>query len=388
MTAITVTLLLAGALGNAALVQKPAKPEVPAFWIRPGYKVEVAAELPRARFMEFGDDGTLYVSRDSTRDIVAFRDKDRDGFYETQDVFVAGKTQVAGMAFEGGWLWYTQSGAIWKARDTNKDGKSDEDVVVIPEGQLPSGGGHWWRPIAVTADHIYTGIGDASNFSEPGETERQQIFRYNKDGSGKTPWSSGHRNSEKLRMRPGTTELWGVDHGSDDFGRELGESKAKQPVSDTNPPDEFNRYDQGKFYGHPWVPGFGVPRYEYAEKPDLLDIAARTVLPQWNFESHSAANAFTFLAGRKHFPADHTGDAFVATRGSGGRSPKVGCSVERVLFDKETGRPYGQLRIVGCMKDNAFLARPVDCVEAPDGTVLFSDDHGGRIYRIRYVGKK
>jgi glucose/arabinose dehydrogenase len=28
------------------------------------------------------------------------------------------------------------------------------------------------------------------------------------------------------------------------------------------------------------------------------------------------------------------------------------------------------------------LARPVDCVEAPDGTVLFSSDSSKQIYRI------
>jgi glucose/arabinose dehydrogenase len=34
------------------------------------------------------------------------------------------------------------------------------------------------------------------------------------------------------------------------------------------------------------------------------------------------------------------------------------------------------------------LARPVDCVQAPDGSILFSTDlPKGRIYRIRYVGK-
>jgi glucose/arabinose dehydrogenase len=64
-----------------------------------------------------------------------------------------------------------------------------------------------------------------------------------------------------------------------------------------------------------------------------------------------------------------------------------GYRIERVLFDPVTGRPYGSLTIVKTLTaDNRVLARPVDCVEAPDGSVLFSCDMTNRIYRISWVG--
>ncbi len=42
----------------------------------------------------------------------------------------------------------------------------DEITTVIPQGSVPGGGGHWYRPILVDTDGFYTGIGDVQNFSD------------------------------------------------------------------------------------------------------------------------------------------------------------------------------------------------------------------------------
>jgi glucose/arabinose dehydrogenase len=87
-------------------------------------------------------------------------------------------------------------------------------------------------------------------------------------------------------------------------------------------------------------------------------------------------------------PADHVGDMMIACRGSWNSTEPVGYCVARVLFDDLTGKPYGMLPIVQVLKqpEQVPLARPVDCVQAPDGTILFSSDQPGRVYRIRWVG--
>jgi glucose/arabinose dehydrogenase len=42
------------------------------------------------------------------------------------------------------------------------------------------------------------------------------------------------------------------------------------------------------------------------------------------------------------------------------------------------------LKIVDTLSpDGKVLGRPVDCVQAPDGSILFSDDHSDAVYRIR-----
>jgi len=359
---------------------------VPAFWVRPGYRVDLVAEgIENPRFMEFDDRGTLYLSRPQKGDILTLRK--RGERYEVVNTFVSGYPTVHGMHFADGWLWFTQTGAIHRARDRNGDGKADEVVTVIPEGSLPRGGGHWWRPILVTDRYIYTGIGDSGNINDETATERQKIWRFNKDGTGKTLFASGIRNTEKLRLRPGTQEVWGVDHGSDWFGRALGDRAGFQPVTDFNPPDEMNHYEEGKFYGHPFIAGNRVPRIEYHNRADILELAAKTEPPAWSFGAHWAANSFTFLT-KTHFPG-HQGDMFVACHGSWNRSVPDGYRIERVLFDPVTGRPYGSLTIVKTLSpDNRVLARPVDCVEAPDGSVLFTCDTTNRIYRISWVGQE
>lgn len=374
---------LIAALSCVSLPVRPVQDDVPNFWVRPGYKVSLALELADARFLEFDTKGTLFISRPKQGEIRAFTDKDKDGLYETSTVYVTGQPTVHGLAFEGGWLWYSVSGEIHKTRDTNNDGKADEDITVIKD--LIKGGGHWWRSLEVTADAIYTSIGDAENASDMRTTDRQKVWKFAKDGTGKTLIAGGLRNTEKLRMRPGTSDLWGVDHGSDKFGDSYGETPGNTPISNRNPVDEFNLYADGKFYGHPFIMGSGVPRPEFKDLPDLLKIAAETVAPGFTFPAHSASNAFCFVAKKNQFPVDHYADAFIAHKGnSGGTNLRAGYSVDRVLFDKESGKPYGMLTVVKCLDGDKPLGRPVDCTEAPDGSILFSDEANGAIYRITY----
>jgi len=369
------------------------KPGIEYFTVRKGYKVSVAvADLPNARFMEFDDQGTLYVSRPERGDIIAFRDTDNDGVYETRADFITGKTYVHGLSWAGsgadGWLWFATTGSIHKARDTNADGKADEIVDVVPLGSLPRGATHWWRSLVVTPDAFYTSIGDGSNISDQTTTDRQKIWKFSLDGKTKKLFASGIRNTEKLRFRPGTDELWGSDHGSDNFGERMGEAPGSQLLTDVFPPDEFNKYVEGGFYGHPFIVGPRIPRMEYADRTDIRDLAERTIPPEFSIPAHWAVNGFTFIdpavnGKTRAFPADHSGDAFIAAHGSWNSTTQVGYCVARILFDD--GKPYGLLKIVTTIQSpgNVVWARPVDCVQAPDGSILFSSDApSGRIFRI------
>src|SRR5437660_1431776 len=102
--------------------------------------------------------------------------------------------------------------------------------------------------------------------------ERQKIWKFDLKGENKKLFCTGVRNTEKLRIRPGTKEIYGCDHGSDNFGLTLGEKKGYQPLTDAMPPCEFNHYVEGGFYGHPFVVGNKVPRPEFEKKEDILDL--------------------------------------------------------------------------------------------------------------------
>jgi glucose/arabinose dehydrogenase len=381
--------LMGAAIGawtcGAGIAASPSRDVPPGIRVRPGCVLSVAeATIKRPRFMRLTPDGTLYVSLPDIGEIKSCKDKDNDGYFETVDTFVGGHVTVHGLCWHDQWLWFTESGAIFRARDTDGDGKANEEQTVIPAGRLPKGGGHWWRSILVHNGRIYTSIGDSGNINDDTATPREKIWSYALDGSDERLFCSGLRNTEKLVVRPGTDEIWGMDHGSDWFGRTLEEKhKDGQPITDWNPPCEMNHYRQGGFYGHPFVVGNKVPRYEYMNRPDIVKLAAQTIPPEWTTGAHWAPNAMEFYTGRP-FPNAY-GDAFVAYHGSWNRSRKAGYCVTRVLF--EDGHPYGEQVYVRFLTDaGVVLGRPVDCAVAADGSLLISDDAGNRIYRLRYAG--
>ena len=355
-------------------------------WVREGYKLTIVQEdIKNPRQIQLNTEGVLFVSLPESGEIKACRDGDKDGYFETVTTFVKGHKTAHGMQWHDGWLWFTETGAVFKARDTNKDGVADETITVIPAGKLPTGGGHWWRPILVHNNRVYTSIGCSGNIDDETATERLKIWSFALDGSDKKLFCGGLRNTEKFVIRPGTDEIWGMDHGSDDLGEvmEKKDAQGRKPITDWNPPCEMNHYVQDGFYGHPYITGNRLPRYEYMNRPDIVDWAVKTTPPAWAAGAHYAPNGMCFYAGNK-FP-NATGDAFVAYHGSWNRSEKGGYAVTRVLF--ENGKPYGEQTYINFLKNGDLLGRPVDVAVSEDGSLLVSDDWGNKIYKLTYVGK-
>jgi glucose/arabinose dehydrogenase len=147
---IAASLFAAATLSFNAFAQ-----EVPnGIWVRPGFKLTVAESSIKApRFLENGPDGALFVSVPREGKIIACRDKDKDGKFESITTFVEGhdpKNILQGMQWHDGWLWVAEISAMYKCRDKDGDGKAEEKIKVIGEDQLPiSGGGH--RCSSITA---------------------------------------------------------------------------------------------------------------------------------------------------------------------------------------------------------------------------------------------
>ena len=221
-------------------------PGVPNFSVHDGYTVTLAGtDLGETRFIEPGAPGILYLSQPNSKSISTLK-KQGDGTYKKIGDFTTDKESVHGMNYKDGWLWFTQSQAVWKGRDTDGDGKADEEVQIV--GGLEGQGGHWWRSILVTDDGFFTSVGDSGNINDLTDSDREKIWKYSLDGKTRKLWSSGIRNTEKLRFRPGTQELYGCDHGSDWYGKLLGDTDGNQPITNRVPDDEFNNYVEGGFY--------------------------------------------------------------------------------------------------------------------------------------------
>ena len=381
---------------------------VPAFAVRKGYRVEIAAEgINGARFLQLGDDGQLFLSLPREGKILSLKDTDGDGtFDERADFVVEDGSNPHSMDWHDGWLYYSASepGYLKRARDTDGDGTADEveDIVdksranpgLEPTGDgIPSGGGHAFRGILVDADNnrIFLTVSDPSNMTSELETNRKTLYTFDMSGQNRQVFSTGIRNTEKIRFRIDadgelTGEVWGADHGSDWLGREYGDNRENQPITDLNPPDELNHLEEGKFYGHPYLMADRTPRPEYMDRDDLHELAIKTEPAAWSFGAHTANNGFTFVgtpAAELFGDPSMAGDLFQAQHGSWNSSVPVGYSVNRVLFDEATGKPYGEQKIVDCHDgEGRPEARPVDCEAMPDGSILWSCDMTGKVYRI------
>jgi len=113
-------------------------------WLREGFKLElVSTEIKKPRFLQQDDLNRIYVSLPVQNLIMCLWDEDKDGYYEKSARFVESHLRVHAMQWHEGWLWYAETGAVFKARDTNGDGIADEKVSIIKKGELPQGGGHW-----------------------------------------------------------------------------------------------------------------------------------------------------------------------------------------------------------------------------------------------------
>ena len=149
-------------------------------------------------------------------------------------------------------------------------------------------------------------------------------------------------------------------------------------------PDYLTQVRQGAFYGWPYA--YIGPHPDPAHKGQRADLVKKTATPDVLLESHVAVLGLEFYIG-KQFPAEYRGGAFLACHGSWNRSKRVGYSVQFVPF--RDGKPSGKPRdfLTGWMLSpgrREVWGRPVDLLEMPDGSLLVSDDGGGKIWRIRY----
>src|SRR5687767_11754297 len=87
--------------------------DVPALKVRPGYRVTRALpdkKLKEARFIEFAEDGkTLYLSQRKEGAILALRDPNEAGVFQTVTTFVKNRPTAQGMDAHNGWLYFSQA---------------------------------------------------------------------------------------------------------------------------------------------------------------------------------------------------------------------------------------------------------------------------------------
>src|SRR5437773_1993645 len=112
---------------------------------------------------------------------------------------------------------------------------------------------------------------------------------------------------------------------------------------------------------------------------------SRVEPPTITMQAHSAPLGLAFYTGAE-FPREYRGDAFVTLHGSWNRSVPTGAKVVRVEVDSAGRRAVGvEDFIVGWQRpDGSRWGRPVGLLVLPGGSLLVSDDMGGKIWRVSY----
>jgi len=80
----------------------------------------------------------------------------------------------------------------------------------------------------------------------------------------------------------------------------------------------------------------------------------------------------------------YRGQILIAEHGSWNRSAPIGYRLTLVRLEEDRSLGYEPFVWGWLGEDGRVRGRPVDLLELPDGSLLISDDHAGRIYRLSY----
>jgi glucose/arabinose dehydrogenase len=327
-----------------------------------GFKVAVFAQnLPGVRNLVLGPGNAIYASQTGSGLVVKLTDRNNDGVADTVTTIASGLHGPFGLAFRGDTLYVAEE------RDVVRLSSSGGAPVTVVSG-IPGGTGHSTRTLLFGPDgKMYVSVGSSCNLCDERDSMRAAVVQFNPDGSGGRIFAKGLRNTVGMAFNPTTGELWGNNNDRDNLGDDV-------------PPEHVNIIKDGRNYGWPqcYLPGKPNPEYGSAD-------CSQVEPPAITVQAHSAPLGLAFYTGTQ-FPRDYRGDAFMTLHGSWNRSVPTGAKVVRVQVDSSGRRATGvDDFIVGWQRpDGTRWGRPVGLLVLPDGSLLVSDDTGGKIWRVAY----
>lgn len=333
----------------------------------PGFTIAIYADnVPNARGMTLGHDGTLFVGTRDKGDVYAVLDKDGDQRADEVLTIARGLQMPVGVAYQKGSLYVSAVDRILRFDDIDTQLKHVPPPTVVTD-HFPKEASHGWKFIAFGPDEkLYVPVGAPCNICEPDPDRYALIARLNPDGSGYEIVARGVRNSVGFDWDPTTHDLWFTDNGRDHLG-------------DNQPPDELNHATEaGLHFGYPYCHGRAISDPHFGRKRACREFTA----PAVTLGPHVAPLGMRFYTGTM-FPKEYRNQIFIAEHGSWNRSEKIGYRITLVSRD-EQGRTRYSVFAKGWLQGEKAWGRPADVLVMPDGALLVSDDSAGVIYRIAY----
>ncbi|WP_394834390.1 YbhB/YbcL family Raf kinase inhibitor-like protein [Pendulispora rubella] len=345
-------------------------PDVSKITVPAGFVLtKVAEKLGNARLIVVAKNGTIYITRREQGDVLMLKDAG-DGQLAAP-VRVASRSGLHGLALYENKAYLATPHEIFRG-EVLADGTFGPLEMLIHD--LPDAGQHNTRTLQIGPDAmLYVSIGSTCNECNEPNRENASILRASLDGKSRAIWASGLRDTIGWGWHPQTGELWGFDHGIDWLGDDLQK-------------EELNEIQRGNHYGWPYF--FGNNQVNpHADPPGGLSKAERRKVSTpmvLGYTAHAAPMQMSFYDGPQ-FPAEYRGDAFVSMRGSWNRKPPSGYEIVRVHF--QDGRPRSITPFVtGFVGREGEYGRLCGNAVAKDGSLLFTDDRNGVLYRLSFNG--
>lgn len=381
--------------------------------------VVFADSVGRARHIVVSEDGDVFVALARSRrqegavGIVALRDSDGDGIADTRSQF--GQAGGTGIALHDGYLYFGPDDGVVRyplpAGSLEPSGPAETIVT-----DLPADRSHRAKSLAVSDDgRLFVNVGSPSNSCQqedrtpgsPGQApcpeleRRAGIWEFNAAAAGQTQadgqrYATGLRNTVALAIHPGNSGVYGAVHGRDQLGQTWSELFTEEDNAE-KPSEEFVRIERGDDFGWPYCyhdPELNrlVLSPEYGGDGQMAGRCAQFKEPIVGFPAHWAPNGLVFYTGEQ-FPERYRGGAFIAFHGSWNRAPQPQGGYNVVFQPLDGDSPSGDWEVFADgfagedVSPRGAEHRPCGVAVGPDGSLYVSDDSGGRIYRIFYVGE-
>jgi glucose/arabinose dehydrogenase len=388
----------------------------------PGFcAVVVAKGLGLARHVVVRPNGDIYVARNNpptggnVRGVMALRDRDGDGRADVREPF--GVTGGNGIAWKSGFLYHAPNDRVirWNLPDSVLVPRSA--AVDIVSG-LPAGGDHISKTIVLDSSGttMYLNIGSASNSCQVQDRERESpgkdpcpelpvragvwTFDPNTPGQSQSDgdrFASELRNMVALAINPADQQLYGMQNGRDQLWPNW--PQLFTPTDDALlPAEELFHIERDKLYGWPYcyydpLQQKKVLAPEYGGDGNAVGRCSTRENPIDDYPAHWAPLGMLFYSGSQ-FPARYQGGLFIAFHGSrfDPSAQPAGPGYQVTFTPFASGMPTGAFETFadgfagGNPTPTGAAHRPVGLAQGPDGSLYVSDDKGGWLWRIVYVG--
>ena len=372
------------------------------------------------RLMRTAPNGDIFLADSGAGVVFVLRGVKADGKAEVVEKYATGLSHPFGIAFYPAnnpqWVYVGNDTTIqrfpYHVGDLHAAGAPQTIVPNIPGFAQLTGGGHWTRDVAFTADgrHMLVSVGSGSNATdpdtdytrsgnrdEPKEFHRADVLEYTPDGKFEEVYATGIRNCVGEAINPVTGSLWCSVNERDNLGNHL-------------VPDYVTSVPEHSFFGWPWyyMGGHQDPRLPQpcangtgpnpqrtsslseAEAKDCkrVDLSRQVRTPDVLVQPHMASLEMLFYPEKGSFPAQYRGGAFAAEHGSWNRANRAGYNVIFIpmVNGKATGE-YVDFLDGFVTKDGQVWGRPVGVTVGNDGSLFVTDDGTRSVWRVQYVGK-